>query len=266
MLSTIIGKFSVGYAAGISDSQLQEWHDLLVHWFPGKSLPGAERLSQAAVFRLDSALGPLFIKRHFELGFKGLLCFLRLRTPALLRAFRMGLQAQNADLHTAAPYCSLIRRCSFGYETILITRFLPGTNPWKFLDLPAAELQTMLIRLGTEIANWHASGLRNRDLKGPNLLYDRATQAFNIIDLNGVFSHPPQPSFNLRAKDLSRCKASALRSGLTEAQWQVVQDAYLSQCRQRQIEIRDADDFEARINEGVRQKVERYLKLKRDFH
>lgn len=265
MFSTIIGKFSVGYAAGISDSQLQEWHNLLRHWPPGKSLPGAERL-QTAVFRLDSALGPLLIKRHFELGLKGLLCLLRLRTPALLRAFRMGLQAQNSGLHTATPYCSLIRRCSFGYETILITRFLPGTNPWHLLHLPDTQLHTMLSRLGTEIADWHASGLRNRDLKGPNLLYDPDTQAFNIIDLNGVFSHPPQPSFSLRTKDLSRCKASALRSGLTEAQWRIVQDAYLSQCRQRQIEIRDTDVFEARINEGVRQKVERYLKLKRDFH
>lgn len=260
-ISTTIGKYRVESVPDVAEQQLQQWHELLSNWRPGKALPNAQRLNNGgAVFRIDSPLGPLVVKRSFDIGIKGLLSICRIRTPVLLRAFRLGTRALAAGLHTARPYCCFIRRCSFGFETVLITEFLDGTSPWRLTEMEESGLTLMLSRLGREIADWHANGLRNRDLKGPNLIYNPDTQILNFIDLDGTHERLPVPSLHLRARDLSRCKAGALRAGLTEKQWQVTQNAYLSRCREQQITINDTASFDASINDGVRKKVERYLK------
>lgn len=265
--STIVGKYLVNHTPGLPMSYLLRWHDIVRQSRPGDRPEGAVPLNRAAVFRIDSPLGPLVFKRHVELGFKALLNRLHVRTPALLRAFEMGTKAHAAGLHTARPYCCFTRHRSFGYDSVLITEFIEhGASPWEQLSLAPGQVHAMLEKVGEEIADWHASGLRNRDLKGPNMIYRPESGILSIIDLNGVYERAPVPSLTLRSRDLSRCKAGAIKSGLSEQQWHTLQAAYLDRCDKRAIGIADQASFSRMIDDGVMEKMLRYQKLNKDFN
>src|SRR5690606_10774077 len=137
--------------------------------------------------------------------------------------YRLGLKALDNKLNTPAPLCYISTRRGLGYETILINRLAEGLNPWKVL--PNRYLAArMLTALGRELANWHASGLRDRDLKGPNLLFDPRSSSQTILDLAGVHEFEPVPSLRIRANDLGRLHSGGRTAGLEPGQWQLLLD------------------------------------------
>lgn len=211
----------------VSDSQLQAWLTLARHWTPEQGPAQGERLSGAEIFRLQSPLGTITIKHKHYRGLKGLLSRLGLREPPLRRSFRLGCLARERGLHTPTPLAFLQRKTLAGTHAFLITRYLETDRPWRLLDAPAEEVDTMLMVMGREVAAWHLNGLRNRDLKGPNLLYDNQQCELYIIDLDGTHEIRPIPGLAVRGQDLGRLKAGAMAAGLDDTRWQTLLDAYL---------------------------------------
>lgn len=234
----------------------------LRRWSPGQPLPEAQPLSAGEVYKFDTALGPVVLKRKVESGLKGALARSQLREPQLHRSFRMGGLAVAAGLHTPEPLLYAERNLGAGIEALVVNRFDPGVQPWSFLPQPWLATP-MLQSLGTELANWHAAGLRHRDLKGPNLLYQPATGTSILLDLAGAYEHPEGLSLRLRAQDLARLRSGALTAGIRPEQWQRLLDAYLHQATRRGVPIADSRDFPGCIEHYVRRKLARNQRLAR---
>lgn len=211
----------------VSENQLQTWLTLASHWTTDKGPDQGLRLSDGQVFRLDSPLGAITIKHKHYRGLKGFLSRLGLRETPLRRSYRLGCLARQRGLHTPTPLACLQKKTLTGIRTFLITRFLEAGRPWRMLEAPAEEVETMLSVIGHEVAAWHLNGLRNRDLKGPNLLYDNKQHELYIIDLDGTHEIRPIPGLEVRARDLARLKAGAMATGLDDRRWQKLLDAYL---------------------------------------
>jgi tRNA A-37 threonylcarbamoyl transferase component Bud32 len=241
------------------------WLQQLRHWNQAEPLPGARPLSAGAVYLVDSSLGPVVLKRKVETGLKAVLVTSQLRESQLQRSFRLGMKAFEAGLHTPEPLLYAERRVEGGVETLLINRFDEGVQPWSLLGqrwLATAMLQS----LGQELANWHASGLRHRDLKGPNLLYQPGSGTSILLDLAGVYEHGSQLSQRLRARDLARLRSGALSAGIQPEQWQCLLDAYLGQSARRGLALPDAPDFTGSIERYVRRKLARNQRRNRPVY
>lgn len=235
--------------------QALAWLDQLWLWPLDRALPGAEALSAGQVFRLDSPFGPVVVKRRFETGMKGALARTPLREPQLQRSFRLGQLALASGLHTPEPLLYAERKQGLGLETLVISRFEAGVQPWTLL---AQEWQAsrMLDSLGRELANWHAAGLRHRDLKGPNLLYQATTGTSILLDLAGVHEVGLGLTQRIRARDLARLRSGALSAGINVEQWQRLLAAYLRQSSLRGSAIVDRSDFLGSIERFVQRKLQ----------
>lgn len=243
-----------------------QWLDQARRWRQRRALPGAVALSAGEVFRVDSDLGPVVIKRKLEQGFKGLMVGARLREPQLQRSFRLGLKACAAGLHTPEPLLYAERSQGLQIETILVTRFDPGLQPWALLQQEALA-PALLQSLGHELADWHAAGLRHRDLKGPNLLYQPATATSILLDLAGVQDMDGAPvSAAVRARDLGRLRSGAVSAGITGAQWQCLLAAYIARSALRGCVLRDDVALAGAIERFVQRKLQRYDRLNKPVH
>lgn len=249
------GQYSVFCASGVPDWQLQQWQAMVSAWLSGDALPDGQILGHDFVYRIRTQTHLIVAKRVIERGAKALLTLAGIRQPALLRAFTMGTSALSQGLSTPEPLALFMTRGLARPEAVLITSFATGAHPHDLLADPAFAPQTMLEQLGTEIARWHACGLRNRDLKGPNILYDSLQQQVHIIDLAGVHQCLPVPSTLIRAKDLGRLKASLMGSGLSEAFWQNLLTAYLGESHDRGIDLPATESFDKAIHAHALKKI-----------
>jgi|GEM_PF-1026307 hypothetical protein len=257
--------YTLAFSPEVSPSLALEWLKLVQQWKRNSPLADSVRLSAGEVFRRESPVGPIVIKRRYEEGLKGLLVLLRLRETQLHRSYRLGLKALDNNLNTPAPLCYIVARRGLGYETILINRLAEGLNPW--MVLPNRRLATrMLESLGRELANWHASGLRDRDLKGPNLLFNPKSCIQTILDLAGVHEFRPVPSLRIRANDLGRLHTGGRSAGLEPAQWKLLLDAYLEQSEKRGIAVDDTETFFGMIERYVSRKLRRNLRRNRPIY
>lgn len=247
----------------VSDSQLQAWLTLARHWTPEQGPEHGERLSGVQIFRLQSPLGAITIKHKHYRGLKGLLSRLGFREPPLRRSFRLGCLARQRGLHTPTPLACLQQKTLTGARTFLITRYLETDKPWQMLDAPAEEVDMMLSAIGREVAAWHLNGLRNRDLKGPNLLYDNREHELYIIDLDGTHETRPIPGLEVRGRDLARLKAGAVAAGLDEGNWQKLLDAYLQAYPTHGTVAPPRETLSAIIDARASRKLSRYQRQNR---
>lgn len=239
------------------------WLERIRHWPAAASLEDAQPLSAGEVYRMESELGPVVVKRRFETGLKGLLVRPHLREPQLQRAYRLGLAAVEKGLRTPAPLFYASRHVRFGLEeTVLIATLARGRNPWEFLS-DVVHSCRMLEGLGRELANWHTAGFRHRDLKGPNLLYDETSDGPTFLDLAGAHEAQPCPSLRMRAHDIGRLKTGASSFGISHAQWCLLLDAYLEQSGRNGHGISRFRTFYKMIEKYVRSKLHRNIKNKR---
>lgn len=255
----ILDKYRLSLGRAVPVQQALAWLEQLRQWPLHRAMPGAEPLSAGEVFRLDSALGPVVVKRKVETGIKGALARWQLREPQLQRSFRLGMRALEAGLHTPEPLLYVERSCGLGLETFIISRFDMGVHPWTLL---AQEwlAPRMLDSLGRELGNWHAVGLRHRDLKGPNLLYQATTGSSILLDLAGVRESGVGLSQRIRAQDLARLRSGALSAGISLEQWQRLLSAYLRQSSLRGSAIIDNTGFFGSIDRFVQRKLQRSLR------
>ncbi len=256
----ILDEYSLSLGKAVPLHAALTWLNQVRQWSLQGSLPGAQPLSAGEVFRLDSALGPVVVKRKLETGLKGALVRSQLREPQLRRSFLLGEKALAAGLHTPEPLLYAERKLGLGVETLVINRFEAGVPPWTLLTQDWLAPR-MLESLGRELANWHAAGLRHRDLKGPNLLYQVASGDSILLDLAGVHEAGLRLSQRVRAQDLARLRSGALGAGIRPEQWQHLLRAYLKQSCLRGSAIIDRRDFLHSIDQFVQRKLQRYRKL-----
>jgi tRNA A-37 threonylcarbamoyl transferase component Bud32 len=261
----VLDEYRLSAGKAVPFAQVLQWLELVGRWDYRLMLPGASALSAGEVFRLDSDLGPVVIKRKLEGGVKGMLVRSGLRESQLGRSFRMGMVAMNAGLTTPEPLLYAERSAGRAVETIVINRFEAGVQPWTLL---AQEwlAPRMLESLGRELANWHAAGLRHRDLKGPNLLYQGAFGRSILLDLAGVHEAGAELSLRIRARDLARLRSGALSAGIKPAQWQRLFDAYLRQSCLRGSTIVDDSEFLGSIERYVQRKLQRNQRLNKPVY
>lgn len=261
----VLDEYSLSAGSAVPFAQVLQWLEQARRWDQREILPGATALSAGEVIRIDSYLGPVVVKRKLESGVKGMLVRSGLRESQLGRSFRMGTLAMEAGLNTPEPLMYAERRIGLAVETIVITRFEAGIQPWTML---AQEwlAPRMLESLGQELANWHAAGLRHRDLKGPNLLYQVAVGRSVLLDLAGVQQVGVDLSLRIRARDLARLRSSALGAGVKPAQWQRLFDAYLRQSCLHGSAIGDDSEFLGNIDHYVQRKLQRNQRLNKPVY
>ncbi len=228
----------------------------LWHWREGNEL-GAIRVEASPV-------GQVVLKHEFEHGWKGVVGVLGGREPRLVRAFRIGLLACSKGLRTPEPL--LVIRCEKGLrlECLLVMRHVEGDDPWLRVAAVRSERRTLLADLAREIARWHAAGLRHRDLKAPNLLYDsrRESRGPWILDLVGAHE-VGHPSLAMRARDLGRLRASARAAEVREDDWALFRDAYVRACAELGTPVANAGRFEQAIERWASKKLARNRRRRR---
>lgn len=257
----IVDACRLSYGRNVTPEQALLWLDCTARLAAGAQPAdcGASALSGGEVWRLETADGPVVVKRKFESGIKGWLVRAGLRQSQLHRSFRLGLKALALGLSTPEPLLYAERRLGEGVETIVVNRFEQGLRPWTLLQAPVAS--RMLESLARQLAQWHAAGLRHRDLKGPNLLYQPATDTSVLLDLAGVQQTHSHLDRDRRAFDLGRLRSGAIGAGMTPSQWQCFFNAYVQQSAVLGCSVDDNGDLPAAIERFVRRKLQRYAKL-----
>ena len=255
--------WKVVYTSDVPANQLLAWLELAKHWTPEQGPACGERLGNGQVFRLQSSLGTIVIKHKQCHGFKGFLSRLGLRELPLRRSFRLGCLARQRGLHTPTPLACFQQKTQTGFRSFLITRYLEAGKPWQMLEAPQAEVDAMLASIGREVAAWHLNGLRNRDLKGPNLLYDKQQHLLYIIDLDGTHACGSTPRLEICGRNLGRLKAGACAAGLSDSRWQTVLDAYLQEYLARGSQPPSQAALCAIINARAARKLRRYQRQNR---
>lgn len=237
----------------------------LKRWGGNGPLAHTRALSGGDVYLLDSVLGPVVVKRKREQQLKGLLARAGMREAQLRRSYRLGIDADAAGLYT--PEALLYAECrnGLGLDTYVVNRFVDGVNPWSLLQ-DAAVADTMLGAIGQQLARWHAAGLRHRDLKGPNILYQMTARRVLFLDLAGVHEYHELPPLRVRAQDLGRLQSGAMSGGLTHEQWQLLLCSYLRELRARGHHVLDLQGFCDEIQRFVHNKLRRYRRLNRPVY
>lgn len=133
---------------------------------------------------------------------------------ALERSLRVGLHLEAHGLRAGRALAVLRRPAPGGGEhTWLVSGLLAGEDLDRALaaadEAGRAELSR---RVGRLVAALHAAGVRQRDLKAPNVLVDVGTPT--LVDLEGMAVRHGGLGRRLRAKDLGRLAASYLALGL----------------------------------------------------
>ena len=233
------------------------WLDAADRWCTSGRLDEAMPLSGDELIRVESPLGSLVFKREVEQGLKGAVGALGGREPRLERSFRVGLFALEQGLRTPEPLAVIRRKNGLSVESVLVTRFVRGEDPWPRLARVRVERDTLLQDLGGELARWHAAGLRHRDLKAPNLIYSRdEPHGIWILDLVGA-RIVGSPSQAMRARDLGRLRASARAAGVREDDWSKLVEIYLEGCEACGAPVQAPGRFQTAIESWASKKLVR---------
>jgi tRNA A-37 threonylcarbamoyl transferase component Bud32 len=204
--------------------------------------PGWNDGSPARTTHVSTPIGELFVKEQRRKLYRAVLDALVGRPTAASRAFATGLRLAAAGVRAARPI-GVIQRRMRG-ESFLLLEFVDARHLHQHLvdglarqsDEAAADSfkRTLWVSLGQAIADLHAAGVRQRDLKAPNILVDDDPSAGPIavfVDLEGMERLDGVPSRALRQRDLARLAASfrapeVRGAGVTDDDWRRVLMAY----------------------------------------
>jgi tRNA A-37 threonylcarbamoyl transferase component Bud32 len=231
--ASTLGPVRVRYASEVPEAEARAWLSAFRVEFGGALRPLPRAPDKAHVALLDSALGPLVVKRERVRGLKRTLVRRGLRGFRSEEAFEKGLAFAAAGFATAQPIACFGARA--GVAACLITRYVDGLDPWRFVAEsrePAAVRRRVVEALAQLVAELHAAGFRHRDLKAPNLLLreDAGKLVVHVIDLDGL-ERPRSVSNAVRIRDLARLCVSfdsdaARAAGVELADWKRCVELY----------------------------------------
>lgn len=108
------------------------------------------------------------------------------RASRAQRAFFRGLTLERVGVDTASPYAfAEVRRWRWPVRAYLLTEEIVGQDLESFLREQHTGRREVIARLATLLAQMHARGFSDRDLKPSNVMIDRSLQP-HLIDLDGV--------------------------------------------------------------------------------
>lgn len=227
--------------------------ELYAGWLqdPGQLVPA----DSGSTWRGTSPDGRWFVK--LRPGRKG--------RRALEHTLDVGLLLEDAGVPACLPL-ALLRAPRLGTPeaTWLVSELLEGRD----LDLVLAESdepqrRALVAKVGELIAELHAAGFRQRDLKAPNLMVVEGGSVV-LVDLEGIRLRNGGIGRHLRTKDLGRLAASFLALDLCEgpdSAWRQLLARYLERCRELgETPLADLDEWEARSLGRGRAKVKRNAK------
>lgn len=202
--------------------------------------------SRSRSIRVHTEIGHLFVKQHRRTLWKRTCDTLANRASPALRGFRIGRALETSGVEAVRPLLALDRRVPG--ESFLFLEMLHGINLQEYLVTQLPEScgedrehvkQTLWRKIGTAVADLHAAGVRQRDLKAKNLLVE-STEAVHseeslriiFVDLEGMKLVGAPPRVPVRARDLARLGVSLLRpyareAGVHDADWVAVLRCYL---------------------------------------
>ena len=232
--------------------------------------------SPARTTRVSTDVGDLFIKQQRRALGRALLDAMVRRPAPAARAFAIGLRLAEKGVDATRPL-ALIRRRRPG-ETFLVLENIDAPDLHVYLveglsALPnEAERRSFKSKLLPElarcVADLHGAGVRQRDLKAPNVLVVSESGASPrpvLVDLEGMERCDTGPSRSQRERDLSRLAAS-FRSppvrgvGVTDDDWRELVRLYLAAAEPPFDREANADEWVTTTLAWARKKESRYEK------
>jgi tRNA A-37 threonylcarbamoyl transferase component Bud32 len=216
----------------------------------GRRLPGSDGPRLAVIEGRGGGMdaSQMVVKRHSRGLLKSMLDVLSFRPSPALRAFNLGLELQRAGVGAARPLAAIERRIPG--ESFLILEKLEGCDLREYLLARLGEIESAVARRDFKTALWkklakavarlHAAGVRQRDLKAPNILiagHAAGAERVTLVDLEGMARRRHPVRSHTRARDLGRLAVSLRAAPLPEAgvelaDWEELLEAYLEAARE----------------------------------
>lgn len=210
--------WSLTYASSVprelAESWLEAWSrpaDQRPHWaverraeLAAPALPGG-----LAVTKLEEP-GALRSILQRSLGLRG----------RAARAFQLGLDLESKEIPAARPLALLEERGpAWRLRACLVLAYIPGKTLREHLleqlaSSTASSRQVLKLRLweaiASAVARLHAAGVRQRDLKAPNIIVagNSSAPSVHFIDLEGMRALGSRPTLGVRTRDLARLTTS----------------------------------------------------------
>jgi tRNA A-37 threonylcarbamoyl transferase component Bud32 len=220
------------FAAGVRVEDVERWLEEHGPWLAGNAaVPAGGRPSPAD----PVGASRLVAKARARPRARALLDAVSGRASRLERGFRIGLALEAAGVRAARPLALLESRSGLARRAVLVLERVEGVHLREFLLSRRDPPRALWSALASAIAGLHAAGVRQRDLKAPNIIIredgEGAIQT-TFIDLDGMDVTGTPPPLRVRVRDLARLAASlredALRArGIGEADWSALVAAYL---------------------------------------
>lgn len=199
----------------------------------------AEWLRDPTTLPIGSGVSPsgrqIFVKRHARPRWKAARDQIGRRPSPSRRALEIGIVLAEAEVDAVRPLASIESRS--GRETFTVLEHIDGPDLGRFLEasLPplGPEMKSALKRcvwtaVARLVARLHAAGVRQRDLKAPNILLCDGLEPREeiqapcrerpvLVDLEGMQLLGAPPSRRVRVRDLARLVTSLRVRDLSEA-------------------------------------------------
>jgi hypothetical protein len=240
------------------------WLEEQATWFAGRD-EAAGRRARMARLGADRAVA----KREALSFASALLRAVAGRPSHTRKGFEIGLRLAGAGVRAARPLGLIEERCCGLVRTAcLILEAVDAPTLRDFLLLRLAALEPsgrqalkgrLWSALTTELARLHAAGVRQRDLKAPNILVAEGKDGsggveVTFVDLEGMALLPGPPPEELRLRDLARLAVSlrerdVAAAGVTPEDWRTIVTRYLEAWRGAPPAGCEVDDTMARTLE-----------------
>jgi hypothetical protein len=252
--------------------------DAAERWLRGAlpaALAGQGRGVRLARVPGPSGAGELLAKREWPPLHKSLLRAFLGRPSRSMKALHIGLHLQSRGVSAARAVAVLEgRRWGIVRQSALILEPSEGLDLREFILSRLGGLQeghakdclktALLSAIARGVAALHASGVRQRDLKAPNILVAEPEDRLELtlLDLEGMALPGSPPSLDVRLRDLARLAVSFRESrvraaGLREEDWRFLVTSYLSEWRGAAPEPPELEEFLRRALAWARRKEER---------
>jgi serine/threonine protein kinase len=178
-----------------------------------------------------------------------------------MKAFHVGLHLESRGV-SAARAVAVLQRRRWGVvrQSALFLEPAEGITLREFLLSRFAGLEegsgkerlkgALLCAIAREVAALHASGVRQRDLKAPNILVAERGDRLDLtlLDLEGMELLGSPATLRVRLRDLARLavslrEARVRASGIREDDWRFLVEEYFRQWRGVVPEPPEVEDF-----------------------